>query len=339
MENWIDGKGPDDDVVLSSRIRLARNLSMYPFPIAMSEEDSEKVKKEIISSIKINSVLNNEFDVYDMKDTSQLDRIALVEKHLISPDLAKLETGAAMIKKDEKVSILINEEDHLRIQTIFPGLQLDGALDLANKIDDLIEENVKYAYDPELGYLTSCPTNLGTGIRASVMIHLPALVITDQIKPLLVNLNKLGIAVRGIYGEGTEALGNIFQISNQITLGQTEEEIIQNLKGVTSSIVKNERIASQEVYKNNKLRIEDMVYRSYGTLVNARVLSMEECMKYLSDIRLGKSLGIIDGDIPVNELLVYIQPANIQKMTGKEMTPFDRDVTRAEYVRNKILRR
>lgn len=338
MDNWIDMNGPDGDVVLSSRIRLARNLSDFPFPIAMSDDDAAKVKAQVRDSIlKSNTVLSRDFDYVDLAKTTPLDRMALVERHLISPDLAReYKRGAVLLSRDEKVSIMINEEDHIRIQTIFPGLQLKEALDLADKIDDVMEENLKYAYDEEIGYLTSCPTNIGTGLRASVMLHLPALVMSDQIKNVLANLNKIGLAVRGIYGEGTEALGNIFQISNQITLGQGESEIIENMIGVTKSIISNERYVALEMYKNNKMRIEDMVYRSYGILKSARILSSEECMKHLSNVRLGKNLGIIKAEMPINGLLVYTQPANIQKIEGKELSPFERDVARAAYVRERI---
>lgn len=338
MDSWIDMNGPDGDVVLSSRIRLARNLSDFPFPIAMTDGDADNVKAQIRDSIlKSNTVLSRDFDFIDLAKVKPLDRMALVERHLISPDLAKeYKRGAVLLSHDEKISIMINEEDHIRIQAIFPGLQLKEALDLADKIDDVMEENLRYAYDEELGYLTSCPTNIGTGLRASVMLHLPALVMTDQIKNVLTNLNKIGLAVRGIYGEGTEALGNIFQISNQITLGQGETEIIENMIGVTKSIISNERYVALEMYKSNRMRIEDMVYRSYGILKNARILSSEECMKHLSNVRLGKNLGILKEDMPINGLLVYTQPANIQKIEGKELSPFERDVARAAYVRERI---
>lgn len=338
MDNWINVEGPDGDVVLSSRVRLARNLSDYPFPIAMDDEGARRVKAQVRDSIlKSNTVLCRDFEYTDLEKTTPLDRLALVERHLISPDLAKnYRRGAVLLSRDERVSIMVNEEDHIRIQAIFPGLQLKEALDLADKIDDVMEESLKYSYDEELGYLTSCPTNLGTGLRTSVMLHLPALVMTDQIKNVLANLNKIGLAVRGIYGEGTEALGNIFQISNQITLGQDESEIVENISGVTKNIISSERYAAAELYRNNKMRIEDMVYRSYGILKNARILSSEECMKHLSNVRLGKNLGIIKAEIPINELLVYIQPGNIQKIEGKELSPFERDVARAAYVRERI---
>ncbi|MEG6566683.1 protein arginine kinase [Thermoanaerobacterium saccharolyticum] len=325
----------DNDVVISSRIRLARNLSDIPFPSVMTEDEAEKVKESVKKAIfDSKTILSTQFLEYDMKKITPLERQSLVERHLISPDLAQnTKNGSALIKNDGTVSILINEEDHLRIQTIFNGLNLKEAWDLADKIDDLIEQNISYAFDEKLGYLTACPTNVGTGIRASVMVHLPALTITGQIGNVLNSVSKIGIAVRGMYGEGTQSLGDIYQISNQVTLGQSEVDIIENLEGIVKQIISNERKSREDLYKKRKVQIEDRIGRSYGLLTNAKVMSTQEFMKLISDVRLGAVLNIVNLDIQkIDEITTHIQPGNLQKIIGKQLEPYERDIKRAEYV-------
>lgn len=325
----------DNDVVLSSRIRLARNIKDIPFPSIMNDEEAYKVidsvKRAIFNS---NTILSTQFNEYNMKKLKPLERQSLVERHLISPDLSQnTKNGYALIKNDNTVSIMINEEDHLRIQCILDGLRLNETWDIADKADDLIEENIDYAYNEKIGYLTSCPTNVGTGIRASVMVHLPALTITGQLSSILNSVTKIGMAVRGIYGEGTQALGDIYQISNQITLGQSEKEIIENIEGVVRQIIANERKARGDLYDKRKIQIEDRAGRAYGLLSNARVLSTKEYMSLMSDARLGAVLGILNIDVSkIDELTTHIQPGNLQKILGVQLEPYDRDVKRAEYV-------
>lgn len=329
----------DKDVVLSSRIRLARNVKDIPFPTVMTEEQGKKVielaRKAILGS---NTILSTQFTEYEMKKLTPLDRQALVEKHLISPDLSQnIKSGYALIKDDNTVSIMVNEEDHLRIQCILPGLKLDESWDMADKIDDLIEETIDYAYDEKIGYLTSCPTNVGTGIRASVMVHLPALTITGQISNILNSVSKIGMAVRGIYGEGTQALGDIYQISNQVTLGQSEKEIIENIEGVAKQIISSERRAREELYKKQRVQIEDRVGRAFGILSHAKVMSTKEYMTLMSDVRLGIVLGILSVDLDkLDRLTTQIQPANLQKIYGMQLNPYERDVKRAEYVSTQL---
>ncbi|ADL67968.1 ATP:guanido phosphotransferase [Thermoanaerobacterium thermosaccharolyticum DSM 571] len=330
----------DNDVVISSRIRLARNLSDIPFPSVMTESEADKVKELVKKAIfDSKTILSTQFSEYDMKKITPLERQSLVERHLISPDLAQnTKNGSALIKNDGTISIMINEEDHLRIQTIFNGLNLKEAWDLADKIDDLIEENLSYAFNEKLGYLTACPTNVGTGIRASVMVHLPALTITGQIGNILNSVSKIGIAVRGMYGEGTQSLGDIYQISNQVTLGQSEIEIIENLEGIVKQIINNERKAREDLYKRRKVQIEDRIGRAYGLLTNAKVMSTQEFMRLISDVRLGAVLNIINIDIQkIDEITTHIQPGNLQKIIGKQLEPYERDVKRAEYV-SKLIR-
>jgi protein arginine kinase len=318
---------------------LARNVKDIPFPTVMTEEQGKKVielaRKAILGS---NTILSTQFTEYEMKKLTPLDRQALVEKHLISPDLSQnIKTGYALIKDDNTVSIMVNEEDHLRIQCILPGLKLDESWDMADKIDDLIEETIDYAYDEKIGYLTSCPTNVGTGIRASVMVHLPALTITGQISNILNSVSKIGMAVRGIYGEGTQALGDIYQISNQVTLGQSEKEIIENIEGVAKQIISSERRAREELYKKQRVQIEDRVGRAFGILSHAKVMSTKEYMTLMSDVRLGIVLGILSVDLDkLDRLTTQIQPANLQKIYGMQLNPYERDVKRAEYVSTQL---
>jgi protein arginine kinase len=233
---------------------------------------------------------------------------------------------------------MVNEEDHLRIQCLFSGLQLDEAWQLASQVDDAFEERLNYAFSPDYGYLTSCPTNVGTAMRASVMMHLPALVLTQQTSRIFAAITKLGFAVRGIYGEGTEARGNLFQISNQITLGQSEEDIVSHLKGVTRQIIDQERAAREHLLNENREQIEDRVARSYGIMANARIMSSEEAMKLWSDVRLGVDLKIISGiKVQVmNELLILIRPAYLQIMAGQELNPLERDMKRAALLRERM---
>lgn len=339
MEGWYIEKGPESDVVMSSRVRLARNFRDYPFPFKMKREEGEKVIQKVKDAVFNSSTATTDYEFKDMLKMEPIDKQILVEKHLISPNLmVGRVASAAIISKDEKVSIMINEEDHLRIQCLFSGLQLDKAWELCDKIDSLLEENIDYSFSEKFGYLTCCPTNLGTGIRASAMLHLPALTMTGYIRGMLEICGKLGIAVRGIYGENSEALGNLFQISNQITLGQSEEEIINNITNIGNQIINQERTLRSELYKQNPFRFEDKIYRSLGILSNARIISSEESFKLISDVRLGVDMGIIKNiDVTkLNEILLNIQPANLQKNFEKTLSPDDRDIKRAEMIREKL---
>lgn len=340
MTKWIDGEGPQMDIIISSRIRLARNLEEFPFPIALTTEKSKEIIKKVSDSIiQSNTILKNDFKLVGLEDISDNDKQVLIEKHLISPNLIeKPKKSAAMINTDESVSIMINEEDHVRIQCLFPGFQLEETWDLANKIDDIIEEDLKYAFDEDIGYLTSCPTNVGTGIRASIMIHLPALTMTGYMNRIIQAVNQIGFTVRGIYGEGSESEGNMFQISNQVTLGRTEEEIIQTLIEVTKQITNKERDARATLISNNRVKLEDKICRSYGVLTGARIMSSKEALKLMSNVRLGVDLGIIE-DIDVktiNTLMIDIQAGILQKIHGKNLSSNERDIKRANLIRERL---
>lgn len=338
MEAVNTGRGAE--IAISSRIRLARNIDCLPFPTRMNPGEGEAIINKVWESIAQSSeAVSKNLVLMKIGKLDPIDRQILVEKHLISPDLGEgKRESAVIISRDEKISIMINEEDHLRIQCIFPGMQLDDAWQLCNKLDVLFEEKIDFAYDKTLGYLTCCPTNVGTGIRASVMLHLPALGMTGYIKSILEACGKIGIAVRGIYGENSEASGNMFQISNQVTLGQTEEEIIANVKNVASQIIEQEKMLRKELYNQNPYRFEDRIHRSLGLLSNARIMTAEESYKLLSDVRLGVDMGIIGGiniDI-LNEIMLAIQPAYIQRLAGKTLSPDERDIRRAELIRSSL---
>lgn len=345
MSVWYIEKGPEADVVISSRVRLARNLKEYPFPFMMKRQDEAKIVdlvKDTLMNDKSSAAVDLHFgDLHfiDIKNINPVDKAFLVEKHIVSPDMAESQRDrGVLVSRDEKISIMVNEEDHLRIQCLFAGMQLDSAWSLCSRIDDFLEAKVEMAFDSKFGYLTCCPTNIGTGMRASVMLHLPALTMTGYIKGILEACSKLGMAVRGLYGENSEASGNMYQISNQVTLGQTEEEIIANIKNIISQIIEQERLMRREIFNQNPYRLEDRVFRAAGVLSNARIISSEESMKLLSDVRLGVDMGIIkDISIEVlNEIMLLIQPAGLQKTAGKQLNPDERDVTRAEMVRNRL---
>jgi protein arginine kinase len=338
MKGWIQGNGPHSDIILSSRIRLARNLAGIPFPAGLNEEKSKVVFEKVRGSLlDTNSSLK--FKDYIMKELPSIERQCLVERHLISPGLSKNSTnGAALISDDEMISIMVNEEDHIRIQAILPGLQIKKSWEMASDIDDELEQKLEYAYNENWGYLTSCPTNVGTGMRASVMVHLPALNITGNMSKILQAVAHIGLTIRGLYGEGTDIVGNIFQISNQITLGRAEEEIVENLTAVTNQIIEKEKEARKVLLGNNRIQTEDKIWRSWGIMQNARVMNSQECMKLLSDIRLGVDMGIM-GNIPsklLNEIMIETQTASLQKNCGKELSPGERDIIRAEMVRSKL---
>lgn len=341
LTRWMDGSGPMSEIALSSRVRLARNLAGVPFPHAMNDSQGKMVidqAKEAIKELNRFGFLGK-MEFYLLNGVPPLDRRVLVEKHLISPQHSEGEKPKALaLAPDESVSIMVNEEDHLRVQCLFSGLQPEAALKLALRVDNALESKMDFAYTDRLGYLTCCPTNTGTGLRASVMVHLPGLGISNQLGRVFQTAAQLGLTVRGFYGEGTEAVGNIFQISNQITLGRSEEEIVANLQAVASKIIEQERLARENLKRDPSHSLEDRIWRSFGILSHARVISSDEAMKLLSDVRLGLALGIINtvDQKTLNQLLVSIRPAFLQKQAGGELTPYERDQRRAAMIRSKI---
>ncbi|WP_430789329.1 protein arginine kinase [Virgibacillus flavescens] len=337
---WMREDGPDSDIVLSSRIRLARNFADSAYPIIAEKEELDKIREFMEKEYEHQSFQEYaDFQFVPMHDLSAIEKRVLVEKHLISPHLAKhSETAASLISKSEQVSVMINEEDHIRIQLYFPGFQLSKALEKSFELDDWLEEKINYAYDENRGYLTSCPTNVGTGMRASVMMHLPALTFTQQINRMIPAINQLGLVVRGIYGEGSEAVGNIFQISNQITLGKSEEDIVQDLQSVVRQLIEQERSARNTIMEQSSTRLEDRIYRSYGVLKYSRIIESAEASKCLSNVRLGIDLGMIKhvSRSILNELMILTQPGFLQQYAKKTLTPKERDVRRATLIRERL---
>ncbi|MBA4549342.1 protein arginine kinase [Thermoactinomyces intermedius] len=342
ISEWMRVKGPLSDVVFSSRIRVARNLDGFPFPMLSTASQAEEVIRKVEQALKQDQSKYSFLagaELIRMKDLSDLEKSVLVEKHLISPMLAEESRhGAVLLNKDESVSIMINEEDHIRIQVLFPGLQMKQAWELANEIDDWLESHLNFAFDEKCGYLTSCPTNVGTGIRASVMLHLPALAMTQQLNRLLPAITQVGLAVRGIYGEGSEALGQLYQVSNQVTLGLDENEILENLQGVVRQMIEHEHTARGRLQEVSLIQLEDRVHRSYGTLAHCRIIDSKEAMSLLSDVRLGIDLGFIRGVSAsvMNELMVMIQPGFLQQYAGERLNAEQRDIRRARLIRERL---
>lgn len=335
---WLSGEGPDSFAVLSSRIRLARNISNFPFPPAADSDSREKVLNFISPAFsKIPLLKNGSF--FQTSEIDGLSQKFLMERHLISPEFVQGGSGRGLyIEQEEKISIMLNEEDHIRLQVISSGMSLPECWEIADKVDNEISEFVEFDFNDKFGYLTSCPTNVGTGLRASILIHLPGLVLTRKIDDIIGSISRVGLVVRGFYGEGTDVLGNLFQISNQTTLGRTEDEIIDSLVKVSRTIIESEQNAQEELMTDAPEQIEDKVWRSYGILTHARVLTSNEVMNLLSALRLGLSLGLIDkfSNRELNELLIVTQPAHLQKYMGKEMDNNERDMIRADLVRKQL---
>jgi len=333
---WLRGTGPESDIVMCSRIRLARNLADFPFTNRASRGEKLEIETNFKSCLGSAGLDLSYFDVNNM---ATLDRQFLVERQLISRELSSGEgpRGVA-IGPQENISVMVNEEDHLRIQVMLSGLSLHEVWDRINRLDDQLEEYLSYAFSPQLGYLTACPTNVGTGIRVGVMLHLPALVQTKQIDKVFRALQKINLAVRGLYGEGTQAFGDFYQISNQQTLGKSELELIRILTDVVPQVIQYERTARQVLMNERRQHLHDQVSRAYGVLKTAHTISSEETMLLLSSVRMGINLGLID-DLEiatVNELFIQTQPAYLQKIQGNELGVEERNVARASYLRSRL---
>lgn len=335
---WLRGSGPESDIVISSRIRLARNLAQFPFIRRCNERDRSNIEQLVHDKIADIDGLKNVLYL-DVEGLASLDRQFLVERQLISRELAE-SFGARSVAIDtqEQYSLMVNEEDHLRLQLMKSGLDLHGAWEQIRQIDDQIEQLVSYAFHDRLGYLTACPTNVGTGMRVSVMLHLPALVITRQIDKVFRSLAKISLAVRGLYGEGSQAMGDFYQISNQITLGRSEEELIEQVGDVVPVLIDYERRAREYLVVETQNDLRDKISRAYGILCSAQAISSEETMHLLSSVRMGINLGLIDDvEIPtVNQLFIHTQPAHLQKIRGTELGTADRNIERAEYLQRHL---
>jgi len=335
---WLRGTGPNSNIVISSRIRLARNLSGVPFSHWAQKKNKEESLESIRQVVDASPYLKKSCYA-KIDELNDLDKQFLVERHLMSREhAASPEASALFFDEREIVSIMINEEDHIRMQIMQSGFNLTETWRITDEIDNDLSSKLNYAFSEKFGFLTACPTNVGTGIRASVMLHLPALVFTNQANRVLQTITKLGLTIRGFYGEGTEVQGNFFQISNQVTLGRSENDIIDNIERVISQIVTREESARKTMFMRSKEKLVDRIWRSYGTLRSAHIISSNETIELLSAIRLGVDMGIIkDITIPViNELFILTQPAHLQKMEKKVLTSNERDLKRAEIIRTKL---
>ena len=340
---WLRGTGPSGEVVISSRIRLARNLAGFPFVNKANRRQRhdvlERCKREVVSTRLAPNVL-----WVAMEQSPKLDRQLLVERHLVSRQHANHGDEvprAVAIEPDETFAIMVNEEDHLRIQVLRSGLQLTDAFAHIDHIDDVLEEKLDFAFSRRFGYLTACPTNVGTGIRVSVMLHLPALKLTGEIEKVRRAARDMHLAVRGLFGEGSEALGDLYQVSNQTTLGKGEQEILADFETtVVPQIIAYEQQARQALVRQRPHQLDDKVHRAWAILTHARVLTTQEVLQLLSHLRLGVNLGRIEKvDIrTINELFLLVQPAHLQKLTGGEMDPAERRVARANLVRQRLTR-
>jgi len=330
--------GPHDRIVMSSRVRLARNLRDFSFPGWAKKPERVKVLETVLPAVSALPEMSDAF-VEAMDNLTALDKQLLVERHLISREHAAKNVGSGLVvNRAETFSVMINEEDHLRMQALRPGFQTREAWQAIDKLDSTLEKKLNFAFDNELGYLTACPTNLGTGMRVSAMLHLPGLVLSEQINPIVQSVNKLGLAVRGLYGEGTEALGNVFQVSNQMTLGESETVIVERLEKVLAQIIEHEENARQTLLEKKPKVVQNHIGRAYGILANARSISSNETMNLLSFLRLGVDMDSFPGTERslVDELFLITQPAHLQKQISDKLSAEERDLIRADMVRERL---
>lgn len=326
-----------DAVIISSRIRFARNLKDYPFPNRMNMAQREEIAEKVKSIMCGKEFCGHKFMAVKMEDVNEFDRIAMVERHLISPEFADGGKSKLLITtENEEISIMVGEEDHLRIQVILSGFEIEKAYEIADLIDSELDKNLHFAFDKRLGFLTQCPTNLGTGMRASVMMHLPALKESRTISRIASNLSKLGLVIRGAYGEDTESRGAMYQISNQVTLGISESAAIENLRSITEQLENSELKTRESMMQN--VGYQDKIGRSYGILITARIISHKEAVELLSNLRMGVCEGLIDSVSleTVDSLMIKIQPASLMRFKGARLSPEERDRVRAELIREEL---
>ena len=338
QSGWLKATGPSSDVVISSRVRLARNLVDFRFSQKLQKLKSAELLDVVETALsKCSYLKKGEF--VQIHGLSELDRQFLVERHLISRELANTKSsGAVYFTDNEIISVMVLEEDHLRMQTLTSGFNLTEAWRIVDQIDTELGKTLSFCFDVNLGYLTACPTNVGTGLRASCMVHLPALVMTKQVNRVLQAVSKLNMAVRGLYGEGTQAIGNFFQFSNQVTLGHRELDIIDNLERVVRRVLEHEKEAREALFAKKRERVDDQIWRALGVLRTARLIPSKESTTLLSLVRLGVDMGSIPNltTTKLNELFLQIQPAHLQKLAGKRLSQDERDIRRAELIRGSL---
>lgn len=331
MSSWYKIENAKSNIVVSTRIRLARNLEGLPFPSRMTKQQMHELKKRVKTAVyESNTPYAKTLKYINMADIPENEIYAMVERHIISPEFAKKrDIGAIILSEDESISIMIGEEDHVRIQVIMGGFCLEEAYNIAERLDNMLYSNLHFAFDSNLGFLTECPTNLGTGLRASLMMHLPVTESLGEISSISETVSKIGFTVRGMYGEGSKSVSSLYQVSNQVTLGLSENNAIENLKIIATQIIDKEKNSRNNL---NKISLEDMVYRAYGTLKNSRILSTEEMMTLISKIKLGINMGIIDIDALPMQLFIENQPYSLMKRHGN-LSPDERDIVRANDIR------
>ncbi|MBL7151762.1 MAG: protein arginine kinase [Candidatus Omnitrophica bacterium] len=338
QSEWLKDTGPNSNIVISSRIRLARNLEKIPFPHWANQSQSEQSLGQVVKTTQKVNFLKGA-TVFNLSELDNIDKQFLVERHLMSYEhTQKPDHKAVIVDNEEIVSIMVNEEDHLRMQVMQSGFNIFEAWSIINEIDDALAKELNFAFLLEWGYLTACPTNTGTGMRGSVMLHLPALVMTRAIDRVLAAIAKLSFTTRGLYGEGTQAMGNFFQISNQVSLGLSEDDIVTNINGLIRQVIDQENQARETMLSKNKALLEDRVNRSLGILKSAHIISSQETIELLSMVRLGYDLGMVKNieRSRINELFIITQPAHLQKLESKKLSSQERDVKRAEIVRSKL---
>lgn len=336
MSNWYLQNGKDSDVVVSSRVRLVRNLKEFKYINKSSKEEQEEVLnciKEIVPS------LGYGLKYIDLDNIDNITKVSLVEKNIISPEFItnnKIKK-AIIINEEENICIMINEEDHIKLQVFSSGQELENLKNLIIELDQKLGEMLNYSYNKKFGYLAASPINIGTGMRASVIVHLPALNLTGNLSKMLRIINNMGMSIKGVYGEGNQNIGDLYQISTNQTIGIKEEEIIANIKAITEKVIEQERLARKILCKN-QIEIEDRVYRSFGLISNALIMPIEECRRLLSDVKLGTDLGIIKelDDSKVKKLEIYTKSANLQKYLGKTFDGYEREIRRAEVIKQII---
>ncbi len=336
--SWLEGSGPHSDVVISSRVRMARNFRETPFLTLTTADDEERVVERTLEAAGATPSLR-EAGFFDLSDFGEGDRRLLVERHLISPALAlRVSHNGVLVGPHESYSVMINEEDHLRLQALMPGFDVQAAWEKANTIDTELGSHIEFAFDDEFGYLTACPTNTGTGLRASILIHLPGLVLLQTVDQVIRGINQVGLTVRGFYGEGTDVVGSLFQISNQTTLGKSEPDILETLERVVRQVIDYEQDARQTLLHDARDQIEDKVHRAYGILSYASVMSGQEFMNLSSAVRLGLGLGLLGRPEArqLNELMVRVQPSHVQRLSGSVLDSEQRDYHRAKMVRERF---
>ena len=336
MANWYLQNGKESDVVVSSRVRLSRNLDGFNFLNRCSKEKQEEILgkiKEIVPS------LGYGLKFLKLDDLDEITILSLVEKHLISPEFAvkNKNAKAIIINDEENICIMLNEDDHIKMQVFGSGQELENIMNLVVELDEKLGEMVEYAYNKNFGYLTASPVDIGTGMKASVIVHLPALTLTGNLSKVLRIVNNLGMSIKGVYGEGSQNYGDLYQISNNQTIGITEKEIIANVKNITEKIIEQERTARKYLCKN-EIELRDMVYRAFGVLTYASKLGTEECRKLLSEVKMGVDLGILNeiDDGKVRKLELYTKPGNLQKYVGKALDGYERELKRAEIIKQII---